>query len=719
MMECMKLVSCILSGKVFQHIMYMRPVVANIPHYVPYNSSSGGWVGAPFHVNVDVVPSMKRGFPSENVCDGSSERVNIQLTSDLSRNRGKIRGLDAPWELRPNMVQAALEESGLPWLSFPSFPAGLPSLDFSVRQPDRDDMSQKLRTERVLRECEASYQKGVDMNRNVLLFQWAEILQMVPMASTVGIQMLHEASKPDHCVNAFAIVSDVLRSKANNTIKVRAGSMALFCRWFESRFPDKHPFPVREDVVYEYFNELRSSQASASRADTFVSTLNFSAEVFGLQGAADAAASIRVKGAALDMFLNKRPRRRAPEIQPIMIAVLEIAACVEQDPYLRAIAGFCLMCVFGRMRVSDVNRMVNGSVVGNYFEATLLRTKTARSQEKKTTFLPMVSPAYGLLGVNWCVAFFATRRELDLEELPGLATEAYDMNFKLLPSADSLCYTYAHSISTACVNEGLRKLLYKVFPSPDVERLTTHSMKTSLLSFGNKFGFHFETSELLGYHLVAHHSALNYSRDNLAQPMRKLSDMVEHLKSGAFLPMEQRDRMFPEEALREDIVEQLQKYTGKTLEEIAEVFHRGVLHNNTCMSQDEETRYGILYSENVSRPGVSGPLLQRSPLESVSVETDESAELSESSDSGASSVEQGFACVAKALQRGPVRNMSQSADLGVVLRHNRTRMVHLGHIQSHSKLACGRILTESYDLFHGDVDKVFPKCRNCFGTGNP
>jgi len=29
------------------------------------------------------------------------------------------------------------------------------------------------------------------MNPTVLLFQWAEILQIVTMASTVGVQMLH------------------------------------------------------------------------------------------------------------------------------------------------------------------------------------------------------------------------------------------------------------------------------------------------------------------------------------------------------------------------------------------------------------------------------------------------------------------------------------------------------------------------------------------------
>ena len=250
--------------------------------------------GSLFHVNVNVVPSMKRGFPSENVCDGASERVNIQLTSDLSRNRGKIRGLDAAWELRPNMVQAV-------WATLAE--SGLPSLDFSVRQPDSENMF-----------TTTAHRKSTSWVWSFLP-KWCRH-ESHRASCSVGWNSSDRYDGVD-CRSPNAACSDVLRSKANNTIKVRAGSMALFCRWFESRFPNKD-LPVREDVVYEYFCELRSSQPSASRADTFVSTSNFSAEVFGHQGSCWC-------GAALDMFLNKRPRRRAPEIHPIMIAALEIA----------------------------------------------------------------------------------------------------------------------------------------------------------------------------------------------------------------------------------------------------------------------------------------------------------------------------------------------------------------------------------------------------------
>ena len=69
------------------------------------------------------------------------------------------------------------------------------------------------------------------------------------------------------------------------------------------------------------------------------------------------------------------------------------------------------MCV-RRMRVSDVNRMdLSGKIS---LRLLYCGQKLHVAMEKKTSFLPMVSPAYGLLGVNWCAAFFTTRRELDL-----------------------------------------------------------------------------------------------------------------------------------------------------------------------------------------------------------------------------------------------------------------------------------------------------------------
>ena len=68
------------------------------------------------------------------------------------------------------------------------------------------------------------------------------------------------------------------------------------------------------------------------------------------------------------------------------------------------------------MRVSDVNRIANMEVRGEFAELCLLRVKTARTKEKQTTFLPSVIPCRGVLGINWFAAFLI----LVQQEISGL-----------------------------------------------------------------------------------------------------------------------------------------------------------------------------------------------------------------------------------------------------------------------------------------------------------
>ena len=49
-------------------------------------------------------------------------------------------------------------------------------------------------------------------------------------------------------------------------------------------------------------------------------------------------------------------------------------------------------------------------------------------------------------------------------------------------------------------------------------------------------------------------------------------------------------------------------------------------------------------------------------------------------------------------------------------RHNRTKMVHCGHVDHSDKTGCGRKLSEAYYLHVGSVDNVYPKCKHCFGA---
>ena len=218
------------------------------------------------------------------------------------------------------------------------------------------------------------------------------------------------------------------------------------------------------------------------------------------------------------MFLEKRPLKQAPALPAIMIATLELAAFCERDEYLRALAGYCLCCAYGRMRVSDLNRLVHASKLGAYVEGSLMRVKTSRTKEKQCTFLPVIIPCSGLLGVAWFEAFSTTRLMLELDEIPSLASASADRSFVMLPSEDTIHLENSAKVSSTQITDGLLKILGKVFSSDELKfvTMTSHSLKATFLTYFNMIGGDRTESELLGYHITMHGSALNYQRDTLA-----------------------------------------------------------------------------------------------------------------------------------------------------------------------------------------------------------
>lgn len=63
-------------------------------------------------------------------------------------------------------------------------------------------------------------------------------------------------------------------------------------------------------------------------------------------------------------------------------------------------------------------------------------------------------------------------------------------------------------------------------PERLVSNLTSHSLKTTVLTYLSKSGCDYTYSELLGYHLTQHFSAINYQRDALAAPIRYMMDIL-------------------------------------------------------------------------------------------------------------------------------------------------------------------------------------------------
>ena len=75
----------------------------------------------------------------------------------------------------------------------------------------------------------------------------------------------------------------------------------------------------------------------------------------------------------------------------------------------------------------------------------------------------------------------------------------------------------------------------------------THSLKASLLSMCSKFGMPHSQRKLLGYHAGSkEQSMLCYSRDSMAEPLRRLCEMIHAVRDRTFLPDCSRSGRFPQ-----------------------------------------------------------------------------------------------------------------------------------------------------------------------------
>ena len=83
-------------------------------------------------------------------------------------------------------------------------------------------------------------------------------------------------------------------------------------------------------------------------------------------------------------------------------------------------------------------------------------------------------------------------------------------------------------------------LWLRSFLKCDVEstdrRVSSHSLKSTMLSFLAKRGIEMSDRLLLGYHTSPFTMGLTYSRDGMARPLQILSDMLSEIRCGNFLP---------------------------------------------------------------------------------------------------------------------------------------------------------------------------------------
>lgn len=138
--------------------------------------------------------------------------------------------------------------------------------------------------------------------------------------------------------------------------------------------------PLDEAKPYAYACHIRETNKSESRLSTLLSTLTFVGKVFMVLGAPECVASPRIDGVAHGQFLTKRPNLRASMLSLSMVCWLDLPC-----PLNRAVAGYCKMCVMGRLRCSDAGRIRHASIIGRHYEE---HCHVQRRQEAKRRQLP-------------------------------------------------------------------------------------------------------------------------------------------------------------------------------------------------------------------------------------------------------------------------------------------------------------------------------------------
>ncbi|CAE7384742.1 unnamed protein product [Symbiodinium sp. CCMP2592] len=342
-------------------------------------------------------------------------------------------------------------------------------------------------------------------------------------------------------------LGDVFSLKASSTLHSRAGPVLRYMA-FCWRIREQ-PFPLSEQKMYRFVKEYCSG-AAPTFASSFMSSIGFMQYVLEAKVPADCVSS-RLAGAVSKLYLEKRKLQQKPPLTASQIRALE-RIVLGLIPEVRAdvdkyAAGCFLYCVFARARYSDMQcsgELAKDIVQGErgprgYLEARVTRSKTSHNLERKTRYLAMVSPIWGLEQDSWALAWL---------EVAGRAGPAWGPDMPLLPSPTDGGQWQKAPMSAQAGARWLRHLLYRAGEDvASVKAVGTHSCKATLLSWMSKWGASKEIRSILGYHSSANAGTdVIYARDSVSPALRELEEMVSAVAYRRFFPDATRSGMFAE-----------------------------------------------------------------------------------------------------------------------------------------------------------------------------
>ena len=365
--------------------------------------------------------------------------------------------------------------------------------------------------------------------------KWLFILALNRDGSLVGQQLT------DNVESNEEIMKSVFGTKSPNTVMKRANSFMSFYRWFLLH-KDGLIFPISEAVVWDYMQSLCNSSAASTTLMTFIQCLRFCHYTFGMQGCMDVVASRRVIGKAEIQLSLKKSTRQARPLRVDEVQLLHtLSASAEVSLTDRVALSHILLMLYGRCRHSDVvaveSILHDMSPASGYVQLNTKFHKTARSAQAKSLLLPILIPCNGVGFPRWVDSWISCRKEA------GLAIKG-DVNGPLLPAfkeSKGQLHWGARPVTCSEIT-----LLLRAFLKCDDANLSSHSLKTTTLSWCSKAEVSREHRRILGRHASAlKESDSIYARDLGYGPVRSLERVMTLIETKVFDPDATRSAFFP------------------------------------------------------------------------------------------------------------------------------------------------------------------------------
>lgn len=508
--------------------------------------------------------------------------------------------------------------------------------------------------------------------------RWLLIVKIMPEASDVG-RMLLDSSK-FLCSNdeLSSSIKDVLTPKSTRTLLKRSADLTCYIMWCSQK--SIPPFPVEEGILYGFLCESREKGCAATFPSSIRSAINFVGGMLGMDGALAAGSSKRIAGLVHGCFITKAPLRQMKPLTLDMIEFLERVVRGSGPTADRVFAGFCLMCVFCRLRFSDGQLiselsldLVPGSSTG-YLEGKQKPGKTSVTKEKKAALLPIAGPVRGItVGESWAVVY------VSLLESEGILKESKITSDFLLMNPGPHGGWGKHKVCSTEATAWLRELLIQGgFSESETNDRATHSLKSTLLSWVAKFGVDRDSRKALGFHLnKADETMALYSRDMMAKPLRDLDAVLDSIRRKVFNPDLSRSGYF--------------------------------------------VTPGGSNSDPLLQPAAKRKVNPSSSSAGKAQEADDSSS-SESSSSSEAPSEKDFDFDEKLAEVSAVPRRAAGSIGSVVVQHVRYGTLHLVSCLNEHKLACGHPHGDAtwtscgrYRVVQDDMRFNWPKCTACFG----